>query len=191
MILQDSNVLKEPDERNLMKRARHDVNAFAPVYERYCQRIFAYCYRRVGNHQDAEDLTSQIFTRAIASLNGYRGGSPAAWLFKIARNTVYNYYRDRTTYVSLNDSEPELREDPHLLDSLIMAESTAQLSELLEHLDDYQRDLLALKMSAGLSAKEIGEIVGKTSGAVRVEIHRIILQLREMVFQEENTNAPG
>lgn len=173
-----------------MQQARRDVSAFAPIYERYCDRIYAYCYRRVENRQDAEDLTSLIFTRAIASLDSYRGGTAAAWLFRIARNAVYNHYRDRKTHVSLEANGIMLAaHDPQPLDALIALEEQAALTELLYLLPDDQRDLLALKLAGGLTSQEIGEVVGKSAGAVRVEIHRIILQLREQYQDKEGHHA--
>ena len=175
-----------------MEQARHDVNAFAPIYEQYCDRIYAYCYRRVGNRQDAEDLTSLIFTRAIASLDSYRGGTLAAWLFRIARNAVYNHYRDRKTHISLEAEEILLEaHDPQPLDALIASEEQAALAGLLDQLPEDQRDLLALKLAGGLTSQEIGEVIGKSAGAVRVEIHRIILQLREQYQHEEGRYAAG
>src|SRR5690349_4481498 len=74
---------------------------FDSLYECYVERIYTYCLRRVGQHQEAEDLTSMVFTRAWASLDAYRGGSETAWLFKIAHNAVANHLRGRKPQVSL------------------------------------------------------------------------------------------
>src|SRR4051794_13309049 len=75
---------------------------FDLLYEKYVERIYNYCLRRVGQTQEAEDLASVIFTRAWAGLSTYRGGSEAAWLFKIAHNTVANHLRARKPQVSLD-----------------------------------------------------------------------------------------
>lgn len=187
MILQDSAVIYEPDEQAIMQAARRDVRAFAPLYERYCPRIFAYCYRRVSNQHDAEDLTSHIFTQALANLGGFRGGSVAAWLFRIAHNVIVNYYRQRRNELSIDHAEYTLTDDTPLpLELLIASEEVQQMAHLLKYLTDEQRNLLALKLAGELSAKEIGEVLGKSSGAVRVEIHRIITFLRtKYTLQEE------
>src|SRR4051794_31143405 len=95
------------EEADLLRAARTDASAFAPLYERYFPRIYAYCLRRAGAAM-AEDLSSQIFTRALANLRTYRGGSVGAWLFRIAHNTVVNYLRDRRIQAPL---------DPTMLDS--------------------------------------------------------------------------
>ena len=93
------------EERQFMEQARTELNAFSPLYEAYCQRIYAYCLRRTGQPEEAEDLTSLVFTRALTGLNGYRGGSVAAWLFQIAHNAVANHLRDRPARLSFEPPE--------------------------------------------------------------------------------------
>lgn len=176
----------ERDDTLLMKAAKVDANAFAPIYERYCQRIFRYCYRRVSHRQDAEDLTSYIFTQALRHVKSFRGGSVAAWLFQIARNAIINFQRDQKFSSNLDTHQEWLADqNPLPLDQVILHEEHAILGKALLYLTEYQRDLLALKLAGGLSAEEIAETVGKSSGAVRVDIHRAIKQLREWYQHEE------
>src|SRR5258708_4377090 len=96
---------QEDDDQQNMAQARQDVAAFAPLYERYFHRIYAYCRRRVDSPSDAEDLTSLVFTRALVAVRDYRGGSVAAWLFRIAHNTVANHLRDYRPHLTLPDPE--------------------------------------------------------------------------------------
>ena len=84
----------QADDAHHLRAAQHDLTQFAPVYERYVDRIYAYCRHRVGE-QDAEDVTSHIFVRAMGGVDGYRGGSVAAWLFRIAHNCVVDHLRYR------------------------------------------------------------------------------------------------
>ena len=91
-----------------MQMAQRDPALFAPLYERYFQRVYAYCLRRVGNTragsaQEAEDLCSQVFTRALAGLKSYRGGIVAAWLFQIAHNVLANHYRGQQIALPLDE----------------------------------------------------------------------------------------
>jgi RNA polymerase sigma-70 factor, ECF subfamily len=168
--------LQEPDhEFQQMQAARADLNQFAPIYSRYFARIYAYCLHRVGNPHEAEDITSQVFTRAMLGLDQYRGGSVAAWLFCIAHNCVVDALRQRRSQVSLEQAENEgaaFRTDFNRL------EETQDLQSLLAVLSEEQRTLLSLKLVGGLNAAEIGAVVGKSAVAVRVELHRIIKRLR-------------
>lgn len=174
-----------PDEEvQIMEAAKKELTSFAPIYERYFQRIYAYCLRRVDLHTDAEDLTSQIFTQAIANLGQYRGGSVPAWLFTIARNTIINHVHRRRQPISIEAAHIDIPADtPRPIDGLVAQEEKQAIRQLVAVLPDDQRDLLALKLSAGLTSQEIGAVVGKSSGAVRVELHRIIKLLRQR-YQE-------
>src|SRR5690606_31104714 len=93
------------DEARLMSLARAHPEAFAPLYERYFPRVYAYCLRRVDDPQEAEDLCSQVFTRALTGLHSYRGGLVSAWLFRIAHTVVVNHYRSRRRVIPLDDQD--------------------------------------------------------------------------------------
>jgi RNA polymerase sigma-70 factor, ECF subfamily len=182
------------DEAALVELARADPAAFAPLYERYVGRIYRYCLRRVDRPEEAEDLTSLIFNRALAGLPGYRGPSLATWLFTIARNTVSNHLRDRRSHLPLEgavlataESIPEPDGDP--LERVVRAEDRRRVAHLVAGLTDEQRSLLALKLSGQLTAKEIGAVVGKREGAVRVALFRIVHQLR-LAYQRADAEYP-
>src|SRR5262245_36058502 len=87
-------------ERELIERAKREPEAFADLYERYIDRIYAYVYYRTGDARDAEDLTARVFYRALAHLPDYnQTGAPfIAWLYRIAHNLVANWHRDNTRH---------------------------------------------------------------------------------------------
>jgi RNA polymerase sigma-70 factor (ECF subfamily) len=184
------------DDVRLMEAARVDRAAFAGVYERYLPRIYRYCLRRLGSRAEAEDATALVFTRALAGVSAYRGGSVAAWLFRIAHNTVANELRNRQSAAYSLDSSPiadvcSTRDsEVGVLDIVVRAEELQQIAHLLAALPAEQRELLALKVAGELSAREIGAVVGKREGAVRVALHRTIRQLRAALHAtEEETNG--
>lgn len=176
----------EAEERVILIAAQADPAAFAPLYERYVDRVHAYCLRRVGSPADAQDLTAAIFTRALSKRDQYRGGLVAAWLFRIARGVVANHLRGRREYLPL-DSDPALDvpdERPGPGEAYAAAERAARVRAVIDALPDSQRELLLLKIAAGLNSREIGAVLGRSSGAVRVALHGILKRLRAQLEQQ-------
>src|SRR5260221_14016004 len=135
------------EEARLLENARADRAAFAPVYERYLARVYRYCLGRVDTREEAEDATALVFTRALAGLSAYRGGSVAAWIFRIAHRTVANELRDRRPVRSLDFSPLVETQNPTMsetvLDAVILTEERQRLTRLLASLPAEQRELLA------------------------------------------------
>lgn len=183
-------IFTERDDENsrlaeALERSKRDLNEFIPIYEAYVERIYAYCLARVHSAQDAEDLTSQVFARAMARCQTYRGGSVGAWLFQIAYHFTVDYFRESKTSHSdtlLENMDDKNQSQP--LDILIQKERLEILQRGLENLSESKRNLLLLRITGELSAAEIGQIVGKSAVAVRVEIHRIIQELKEFVLED-------
>lgn len=176
-----------PDESELMRRAMRDPSQFAPLYERYFDRVYAYCRRRTDSVQEAEDLCSQVFARALGGLAGYRGGNVAAWLFQIAHNTVVKYYRARKPVASLDDIAAD--EDSSDFSTLEDEEIHSALTRLVAELPQEQREVLALTLDGGLTSQQVGAILGKSAVAVRVQLHRTIERLRQrlhLLSKEQN-----
>ncbi len=171
------------DEAMGVARACADPTQFAPLYARYFPRIYRYCLRRVASSTEAEDLTSAIFTSALGGLAGYRGGSFAAWLFQIAHHAVVSHRRTRNTahatLLALVASVPYVPDaEEEAMARLVAVEQYALLARAIATLSEEQQELLALKLSGRLTAREIGTVLGKSEGAVRVALHRLIQQLR-------------
>ena len=179
---------------DLVQRAQEDPQEFGALYELYVQRIYNYVYYRTGNVHDAEDLTAQVFIRAMYRLPHYkeRGLPFSAWLYRIAHNLVANWHRDRKRrqIVSLTDStqdETRLTTQP---DSPEIAEEKRETAEiLLEAIRDLPHDrqqLLILKFVERISNAEIGEIIGRSEGAVKSLYHRTLLALRRELTKNDS-----
>lgn len=170
-------------EAQLVERAKSDPNAFSELYERYVDRIYAYVYYRTGDPRDAEDLTARVFYRALAHMPEFnQTGAPfVAWLYRIAHNLVANWHRDRTRHpeVPLDVWEPAPLQEgaPHM--QAERSETQMNLLEAIRSLPWERQQLLILKFVDGLSNLEIGNILGRSEGAIKSLYHRTLLSLRE------------
>ena len=179
---QDGRDYAGADDLQLVAWAKEDRAAFGELYTRYVNRIYNYVYYRTGNHQDAEDLTSRVFFKALAHIDKYtdRGVPFSAWLYRIAHNQVANWHRDRSRrrVVPLDDfmfdSEPQ--EAPETVTE--SSEEEAHLLELIRALPPERQQLLVLKFVERLSNAEIGAIMNRTEGAIKSLYHRTLLALR-------------
>jgi RNA polymerase sigma-70 factor (ECF subfamily) len=177
-------VSEEPEsESALIERAKQDPEAFGELYERYVDRIYNYIYYRVGNAHDAEDLTARLFYRVLKALPRYvdRGAPFASWLYRIAHNLVANFHRDRRRRPSLSIDDLPLisnwREAPEQVAEQHDEERT--LWQAINGLSEDRRELLTMKFGEGLSNAQIGNLMGRTEGAIKSLYHRTLISLRE------------
>jgi RNA polymerase sigma-70 factor (ECF subfamily) len=176
-------VLDINDEIALVQAGEGSSEAFGVLYERYVGRIYNYIFYRTGNQSDAEDLTARVFLRAMHHIKHYqnRGLPLSAWLYRIAHNLVANWYRDnsRRPEISLDDAvivRQHWQEHPE--HALLKAEEREHLLSLIRCLPHDRQQLLILKFVDHLSNIEIGQIMGKSEGAVKSLYHRTLLSLR-------------
>jgi len=166
----------DPDAR-LVAAAQADSQAFGALYDRYFRRVLAYVRLRIRDAEACEDVTSLVFTTALARLGSFRGeGSFAGWLFQIARNAVYDAQR-RVMFAELPAEWPSPGTNAE--QRLVEQERAELLRRLVRSLRPEEQHLLALRYGAGLSFAEIGAIVGASEGTVRVRLHRLLHNLRE------------
>ena len=167
--------------------AKHDPTAFAPLYEAYVDAIYRYAYRRVGSRPEAEDVTAQTFQQALAALPNFewRGVPFGAWLYRIAANIIARSGRgtarevaveDVTIYAEAEGGGGDAAEDP-----AARVEQQAASGELLaaiRRLPLDQQRALVMRFSWGLSAREIGEQLGRSEGAAKQLVLRALRALR-------------
>ena len=169
----------------LVARAKQDAAAFGALYERYVGDVYNYVFYRVSNVADAEDLTARVFYQALTHLQGYSSqGTPfVAWLYRIAHNMVANWHRDnrrRPTLVldeALLHARPDEGADP--LGQATGRDDARELRAALKRLPGDRQQLVLLKYVASLSNAQIGQVIGKSEGAVKALLHRTLLALRE------------
>jgi RNA polymerase sigma-70 factor (ECF subfamily) len=172
-----------PDDLDLIRRAASDPEAFGELYSRYVRRIYSYIYYRTGDHQEAEDLTARVFQRAMHHIGRYRDqGVPfSAWLYRIAHNLVANWHRDRSRRQILPLDERIVASgiSSHPEVATVQLEEQRLLLEMVRLLPPDRQELLILKFMEHLSNAEIGQIMGKTEGAIKSLYHRTLSSLRD------------
>ena len=177
----------------LVTRVKTDPAAFGQLYERYVVKIYNYVYYRTGNHHDAEDLTSRVFYRALTHVKDYvdRGAPFSAWLYRIAHNLVANWHRDRGRRQDVDFDDAQLTDMPlpgvrHELPESVAEENEKRrwLLAALRQLPEERQELLILKFVEQLSNAEIGQIMGRTEGAIKSLYHRTLLALRDELTRQ-------
>ena len=164
----------------LVAAALADREAFGFLYDRYVDRVYRYCYGRLGDREAAEDATSLIFVRAMAALPTHRGGSFRSWLFTIAHNVVLNARRNASRAQSLTVMEEIAEPGPQLDERAEDAERWHAVRRALASLPEEQRRVVELRL-AGLTGPEVALVVGRSHEAVRTTQRRAVARLRGLL----------
>ena len=167
-----------------MERAKEDPVAFGVLYKKYVRKIYSYIYCRTGSRHDAEDLTARTFYRALANIDRYESkGFPfSAWLYRIAHNLVANWLRDRSRHpvISLDQLVPTGRRDTIAIEHQAEANDEREaLLEAIRRLHPDRQQLLILKLMEGMSNVDIGQVLGRSEGAIKSLYFRTLIALRE------------
>jgi RNA polymerase sigma-70 factor, ECF subfamily len=163
------------DDRTLVEAAQADPARFVDLYDRHFHRIYAYVIRRTGVRSEAEDITSEVFERALANLSRFewRGVPFVAWLYRIAANAL----ADRRRETARDSSEPppdvpDAREAEEI-------ERRTMLFELVDRLPDAQRQVIEMRFVEEKSIREIAAALDRSEGAVKQLQLRAIQNLRK------------
>ena len=175
-------------EEDLVRRAqRREPEAFGQLYEEHFDRIYRYVILRVRNQAEAEDITQQVFLKALENIGSYRWrGMPfASWLFRIAHNLVVDHWKKKSREKVAAVAPEEIDEmaaspnDPAALAELSF--DIRQLAAACEQLTDGQREIVSLRFAGGLSVAEAAKVMGKSEGAVKVLQHAALVKLRRIL----------
>ncbi len=171
------------DDAQVIKQVKSgDAEAYGMLYEQYAEVIFRYVYSHLDNRLDAEDLTEEIFLRAWRALPKYdeRGLPFSAFLFRIARNSLIDYYRQRKAVQSIEDVELQSKE-PGPEETVDVRIEDRNLRETIAKLREDYRNVLIFRFLSGLSPEETAQVMQRSVGAVRVLQHRALSALKDLM----------
>ncbi len=166
----------------LIDRAKNlDRNAFGEIYELHVDGIYRYVFYRLFDKKDAEDVTEEVFIKAMNGIGGYQAdkGSFTGWLYGIARNTVIDYFRlvRRETAVVEAAAARRTEKAGEETDAFVVE----MIRKALAGLTEEQREVIVLRFYAGLKVSEIAEQMGKPESAVKALQRRASLKLAKLL----------
>jgi RNA polymerase sigma-70 factor, ECF subfamily len=167
---------------------------FSALYQAHLKDVYSYAYYRVGNHHDAEDLTTQTFLQAYRHFERAQresDGRPLRpWLIRIAHNLAANHYRNRSRRPQTNIDDTTTLSALHTTEDLVEGrDELKRILEGVEQLSGDRREALIMRFALGMDNREIARALGRTDGATKVLLHRAVKQLEGIVRGDEKEGA--
>ena len=182
------------DETALVERAKRDPAAFGELYDRHFLQIYRFVYSRVREQTAAEDVTSEVFVKALRGIGRYQDtGRPfSAWLYQIAVNAVADRYRAARNHEDIEEQRDLTAGGPGLEELAAQRDELRRIWSAVEGLPKQQRTAMVLKFQEDKKIEDIAAVMGKTPGAVKLLIHRGVTKVREAVGRPEPADVePG
>ena len=186
-------VEKFKDKQILSRLKNRDKEAFIKVYDENVEEIHRFVYFKIGSREEANDLTSMIFLKTwnyIQNKTLEDAKTLRALLYKIARTSIVDYYRETGNKftVSLDDEDNHIDvvdEAENPAERLDQESNLALIKKMLPLLKEEYREVIIMKFVNDLSLEEIADISGKSKGNIRVMLHRALGALKELVEKEQ------
>lgn len=169
-------------EGDLIRSAKEDPAMFSQLYKKYHEQIFLFVVRRVESNDDAADITSQVFLKAMLNLKKYepKGIPFGAWLYRIARNEIYDRSaKNKVSMVLTIEKDGIQKMILEMQEESNSEEKYSSLQNALSTLNDEELELIELRYFEKRSFKEVGEIVNITENNAKVKTYRIIEKLKK------------
>jgi RNA polymerase sigma-70 factor (ECF subfamily) len=167
-------------EDQLVERAKGDADAFGELYDHYFGQIYRFVYSRLRDQDAAEDVTSEVFFKALRAIGRYKpSGHPfSSWLYQISVNAIADHYRAKKPVSNLDDAigvaDPQMPLDERVAER----EEASRVWAAIDSLPEQQRTAMTLKLGEDLKLADIGIVMGKSEGAIKLLIHRGMIGLR-------------
>jgi RNA polymerase sigma-70 factor, ECF subfamily len=177
------------NEASQIAHAQQDRRAFASLYHHYVDDVYRYCYRRLGDAEEAADVTSLIFARALEALPRYHGtGSFRSWLFAIAHNAVIDHQHQVRPWAPLPAGTDPIDPAPSPEEVVLRADAAREVRAVLIQLPQDQRQVVELRL-AGLTNREMATILGRSVPAIKMLQARALIRLRSLLDAMPSTAA--
>jgi len=174
--------LTELDEAGLVEACQAGrPGAFDIIVERHRRTVYQLCYRFVGNHEDASDLSQDVFLRAYRGLGSFRGGSAlSTWLYRIGVNLCLNRVSRKTSPIEALDERQHIdTRSESAPDRVLREERGVQVRRAIALLPPKQRATLILRMYHEMSHEEIAAVLGSSVGAVKANFFHALGNLKK------------
>ena len=181
-----SSPSRDGEERLIRQAKQGDKQAIGELYRRHVDVIYRYVWARVADEAVAEDLTAQVFLKALEGLPTYEPmGKPfQAWLYRIAYARIVDHWRRRENQVNVPLDGTLPSRDPRPGELLEAEAEWGMAIDLLARLTDDQQDVLILRFIGEMTLLEVAGTLGKTLGATKALQHRALASLARMLTQQ-------
>jgi len=174
--------MQEDEFRIIAQVQKGDKEKFGILYDRYIKKIYDFVYFKTSHKETAEDLVSIIFSKALEKISTFDSKDKfSSWIYRIARNTVIDYYRTKKQDVNIEDAW-DVTEDSDIEQDLDNKEKLAEVKKYLNKLKSEQRDIIIMRVWQEMSYTEIAEIVGKSEASCKMVFSRVMKELRAEII---------
>jgi len=184
--MSDTHPQAAGDAKLIDRAKRGDAQAYGDLYRRYAGAIYKYIRLRVSDDHTAQDLTETVFLRSYESLGRYRerGLRFSAYLYQVARNLLVDHYRQGNETVPIDEVEPAVGERLTMDDRFIQSEQVEAIKRAMRRLPEEYQEIIRLRVILDVPTQEAAQSMDKSSGAIRVLLHRALKALRREVERD-------
>ncbi|MGD9315973.1 MAG: sigma-70 family RNA polymerase sigma factor [Anaerolineae bacterium] len=177
------------NDSELLQGAREfDNRALAEIYDRHAESIYRYLYRYLGNAHLAEDLTSEVFLKLLQALGTSRAPRDQlkGWLYRVAHNLAMDWFRQQAKGEALPLNEELVSDGISLATMVEEHEDQHRLRQAVRQLTPSQQQVILLRFGEGLKIKQVGQLMGKSEGSIKLIQYRAVKRLRKILEREKN-----
>ena len=171
---------------NLVEQAKVSKEKFVELYRLFLPKIFSYVSWRIGSRTDAEDIVSEVFIRVVKNLSSYTsrpGATFQSWLYQITKHAIADHYRRGKSQEIIMEELPETIIAPALEEEIDRKKLFTEIFEALKNLPEREAEVIRLKLSMGLSNKEIAETMRLKEKSVSSSVAKGFKKLRHSIKQ--------